>query len=218
VGTVRVLGQDLARRPPSARRQIQRRIGTIYQQFALVDSLAVIHNVNAGQLGRWSFFKALLSLVWPRDVAAARRALEQVGIPEKLYARTGQLSGGQQQRVALARVLVQNPDVILADEPIASLDPERGREIMNLLRDVSLATGKTLVTSVHALHFAQSHFERVVGLREGRILFDCTAQALTPAMIAALYKIEPGAEPEYAAPQPDPAPVAAGPARYQVYD
>jgi phosphonate transport system ATP-binding protein len=132
----------------------------------------------------------LLSLVWPLDLKTAQRALADVGIPEKLHERTGQLSGGQQQRVALARVLVQDPKVILADEPISSLDPERSREIMDLLRDLSRPHGKTLVTSVHAFHFAQSHFDRIVGLREGEIVFDCAAGELTPERVAALYKID----------------------------
>jgi phosphonate transport system ATP-binding protein len=103
---------------------------------------------------------------------------------------TGHLSGGQQQRVALARALVQDPKVILADEPIASLDPERGRELMDLLRQLSRETGKTLVTSIHSVDFARSHFQRVIGLREGRISFDGPAQDVTPAMIEALYRIE----------------------------
>ncbi len=189
-GELIVLGHDLPKLRPRARRLVQRQIGTIYQQFYLTDSLRVVHNVNAGHLGRWSLLKSLLSLVWPLDVKTALRALEQVGIPEKLHERTGRLSGGQQQRVALARVLVQNPKVILADEPISSLDPERGREIMDLLRDLSRQAGKTLVTSVHAFQFAQSHFDRVVGLREGAIIFDCPAGELTPAQIDALYRID----------------------------
>lgn len=188
-GELLVLGYNLPRLRPHARRAVQRRIGTIYQQFYLTESLRVVHNVNAGHLGRWSLPKAALSLVWPLEVKVALRALEQVGIPEKLYARTGQLSGGQQQRVALARVLVQDPAVILADEPISSLDPERGREIMDLLRDLSTQTGKTLVTSVHTVQFARSHFKRIVGLREGRILFDCPASEATDWMIEALYRI-----------------------------
>ncbi len=193
-GEVRVLGHNLARRRPRARRAAQRQVGTVYQQFCLVDSLQVIHNVNAGQLGRWSSFKAMLSLVWPLETATAAQVLEQVGIGEKLYARTGQLSGGQQQRVALARVLVQNPAAILADEPISNIDPERGREMMDLLRDLSQRTGKTLVTSLHLVEFAQSHFERIIGVRAGRVFFDCAAEAVTPSMIAALYNIKDRAD------------------------
>ena len=189
-GTVRVLGHDLAQLAPRARRRVQYQIGTIYQQFHLVDSLRVIHNVNAGHLGRWSLFKAAVSLVYPLEIETAARVLAQVGIPEKLYARTGQLSGGQQQRVALARVLAQNPAAILADEPISSIDPERSREIMHLLRDLSQQTGKTLVCSLHAIEFAYSHFERIIGLRDGQVLFDAPPAAVTPTRVSALYRIE----------------------------
>lgn len=189
-GEIRTLGQNLGHLSLSKRRQIQRQIGTIHQQFHLVNNLRVVHNVNAGHLGRWSFAKALLSLFWPLEVDIAFQALEQVGIPEKLYEVTAHLSGGQQQRVALARALVQDPRVILADEPIASLDPERGRELMDLMRQLSRKTNKTLVTSIHSVEFARSHFQRVIGLREGRIVFDCAPAEITSAMIEALYRID----------------------------
>lgn len=189
-GQVTVLGQDLTRLHPRALRQLQHRIGAIYQQFHLVNNLRVIHNINAGRLGRWSLLKAAVSLVWPLETQAAAQALAQVGIPEKLYERTDQLSGGQQQRVALARVLVQNPEAILADEPISNLDPERGREIMDLLRDLSQSSGKTLVTSLHAFEFALSHYQRIIGLRAGRLLFDLPVEAVTAGRVEELYRIE----------------------------
>jgi len=189
-GEVWVLGRNLAQLRPKLLRQIQRQIGTIYQQFHLVDNLRVIHNVNAGHLGRWSFPKAALSLIQPLEVDTAAKALAQVGIPEKLYERTDRLSGGQQQRVAIARVLVQNPTAILADEPISSLDPERSREIMDILRQLSQETGTTLVTSIHAIEFARSHYQRIIGLLQGRILFDIAAEKLSDAMIEELYKMD----------------------------
>lgn len=192
-GTVRVLGHDLGRLARPARRRVQRQIGTVYQQFHLVPNLAVVHNVNAGHLGRWPFLKAAFSLIRPLDVAAARDALAQVGLPEKLYERTDTLSGGQQQRVALARVLVQDPVAILADEPVASLDPERGREVLDLMRDLSQRHHKTLVASLHLVEFARSHFDRLVGLRGGRVLFDAAAADVTRDMLDALYHIEAGA-------------------------
>ncbi|NEQ26007.1 MAG: phosphonate ABC transporter ATP-binding protein [Microcoleus sp. SIO2G3] len=188
-GEVWVFGRNLAQLRPKVLRQVQRQIGTVYQQFHLVDNLRVIHNVNAGHLGRWSFLKAAASLVVPMDVETAFKALIQVGIPEKLYERTDKLSGGQQQRVAIARVLVQNPTAILADEPISSLDPERSREIMDILRQLNQETGKTLVTSLHAIEFARSHYQRIIGLRQGRILFDTPAEALSDSMIEELYHL-----------------------------
>lgn len=189
-GEVWVIGHNLSKIRPQRLRQTRAQIGTVYQQFHLVDNLQVIHNVNAGHLGKWSFLKAAVSLLFPRDVETAAKALTQVGIPEKLYERTDRLSGGQQQRVAIARVLVQDPIAILADEPISSLDPERAREIMDLLYKISQATGKTLVSSLHAIEFARSHYQRIIGLREGRILFDTPAETLSSAMIEELYKTE----------------------------
>lgn len=189
-GAVRVLGYDLAQLSPRALRATQRRVGTVYQQFYLVDNLAVIHNVNAGRLGHWPLWKSLLSLAWPQEVEAARYALAQVGIAEKLYERTASLSGGQQQRVALARMLVQGAVALLADEPISNVDPERSREIMDLLRDLCQSLGKTLVITLHTLEFAHSHCERVVGLRQGRVVFDVPVARLTPEMVSALYKID----------------------------
>lgn len=188
-GEVWGLGQNLGRLSPTRLRRVQRQIGTIYQQFHLIENLRVIHNVNAGHLGRWSLAKAAASLVWPQDVGTAQQALARVGIPDKLYARTDQLSGGQQQRVALARVLVQNPQVILADEPIASLDPVFSQEIMDLLQDWSRERGVTQVTSLHAVEFARSHYQRIIGLRQGQILFDAAASEVSAPMLEALYRL-----------------------------
>lgn len=189
IGEVWVLGRNLASLRSKSLRQVQRQIGTIYQQFHLVDNLRVIHNINAGHLGRWSLFKAAVSLISPLEVEAAARALQQVGILEKLYERTDNLSGGQQQRVAIARVLVQNPTAILADEPIASLDPERSREIMQLLRQLSQDGGKTLVTSLHSFEAARRYYQRIIGLRQGRILFDAPPEAVSHSMVEELYRM-----------------------------
>ena len=189
-GEVRVMGQDLARLGTRKLRAIQRRVGTVHQQFDLVGNLRVIHNVNAGRLGDWPLWKAVASLIYPLNTQAAFDALTQVGIPEKLYERTDQLSGGQQQRVALARVLIQNPAAILADEPISSLDPGRSREIMDLFGALSQQTGKTLVVSLHAFEYALSHTDRLIGLRRGRVVFDAPAAEVTPAMAQSLYRIE----------------------------
>jgi phosphonate transport system ATP-binding protein len=187
-GEVWALGYNLNVIKSARLRQVQQQIGTVYQQFHLVDNLRVIHNVNAGHLGRWSLFKAVLSLLVPLEIGTATQALTQVGIPEKLYARTRDLSGGEQQRVALARVLVQNPLAILADEPIASLDPALSREVMDLLRSLVQQAGRTLVVSLHDVDFAQSHCDRVIGLRQGTLIFDCPSDRLTRESLASLYR------------------------------
>jgi phosphonate transport system ATP-binding protein len=168
-------------------RHLRRRIGTVYQQHNLVPQLRVIHNVLAGRLGRWSLPKALLSLLSPQERAVALVALEQVGIPEKLYTRTAHLSGGQQQRVAIARALVQDPDVILADEPVSSVDPTLGRTIMALLVQLAEANQKTLLANLHAVAFALDFFPRVIGFRQGRVAFDLPPAAVTETVMADLY-------------------------------
>ncbi len=189
-GRVRVLGHDVARLSPSRRRAVQRQMGVISQQLDLVGPLRVVHNVNAGRLGQWPLHRAALSLVSPRDTATVAAALGRVGIADKLHERTDRLSGGEQQRVALARVLVQDPVAILADEPVASLDPARAREVMDLLRDLAVELGRTLVASVHTFDYALSHFDRVVGLREGHVVLDAPAGRVDPSVAAALYRID----------------------------
>ncbi|MDA0866636.1 MAG: ATP-binding cassette domain-containing protein, partial [Cyanobacteria bacterium] len=150
-----------------------------------------IHNVNAGHLGRWSAPKAALSLAWPQAVETAANALEQVGLLDKLYARTDLLSGGEQQRVAIARMLVQDPQVVLADEPIASLDPARAHDLMALLRDWCVQAGKTLVVSLHEVAFAQTYCDRLIGLRQGQLVFDAPVAQVSDSMLQGLYQLAP---------------------------
>ena len=189
-GRVEVLGRDLSRASPRERRSVQRRLGTVRQQFDLVGQLRVVHNVNAGRLGRWSLARAMLSLLSPREVGGVREALAQVGLEDKLFERTDRLSGGQQQRVAIARVLVQEPLAILADEPIASLDPARGGEIVDLMLGLSAKLGTTLVVSLHDVDVALARFERIVALRDGRVTYDGSPAGLSEEAVRELYAIE----------------------------
>ncbi len=186
-GALRIDGADVSRLSGPDLRRLRRRIGTIYQQHNLVGRLRVVHNVLAGNLGRWSTLTALASLLRPRGAGEAARALAQVGIPEKLYARTDGLSGGQQQRVAIARVLVQDPDVILADEPVSSVDPTLAVTILTLLRDLSAESHKTLLVNLHSVDLALAYFPRVVGIRDGRVLFDLSPDKVRPGMLEELY-------------------------------
>ncbi|NEP15894.1 MAG: ATP-binding cassette domain-containing protein [Leptolyngbya sp. SIO4C1] len=188
-GEIWALGQPLGQLSSQQRRQVQRQLGTIYQQQHLVANLSVIHNINAGHLGRWPLWKAAWSLVWPLEVDTAAAAMAQVGIAEKLYARTDRLSGGQQQRVAIARALVQNPAALLADEPIASVDPARAADIMSLLRHLCETTGKTLVVSLHDVAAARAYCDRILGLRAGQLLFDLPAADVTDNLTADLYRL-----------------------------
>jgi phosphonate transport system ATP-binding protein len=188
-GTVIALDRPIKRLNAKKLRQVQQQIGLIDQRFNLIDQLRVIHNVNAGHLGRWPVWKALISLlIIPLDRATALAALTQVGIPEKIDDRTDRLSGGQQQRVAIARVLVQDPLVILADEPTASLDPELSRDIMQLLCDLCQAQGRTLVISLHDVELAQQYCDRMIGLRAGQIMFDLPTPQVTAEQLHQLYQ------------------------------
>lgn len=189
-GSVSVLGHDLGAVSPAELRALRRRIGAVYQRLHLVGPLRVVHNVNAGHLGSWSTTRALRSLVRPVEVAVARDALTRVGIADKLYERTDRLSGGEQQRVALARVLVQRPDLILADEAVASLDPARAEEVMDLLGAVVAGGTRTLLVSLHDFELARRSCDRVVGLRAGSVLFDLPADRVTDDLGAALYLID----------------------------
>lgn len=168
-------------------RQVRRRIGSVYQQHNLVPRLKVIHNVLAGQLGRWPTLRSLSSLCKPADVELAHSALSQVEIAEKIFERTDELSGGQQQRVAIARVLVQNPEVVLADEPVSSVDPSLASTIVRLLIDISQNTRKTLVVSLHSVDLALAYFPRVIGIKQGRAAFDLSPDKISDEMLEDLY-------------------------------
>ncbi|QFZ24208.1 ATP-binding cassette domain-containing protein [Saccharothrix syringae] len=187
-GRVRALGCEYGRSSARRTRAARHRIGTVHQHFDLVPQLRVVHNVNAGRLGAWPLWKAALSLVRPFEARAAQAALERVGIGDKLRERTGDLSGGEQQRVAIARVLVQRPRVVLADEPIASLDPARAREVVDLLFAVSAEAGTALVASLHDLDVALGRFDRVVGLRAGRVVVDAPPREVGDAEVARLFR------------------------------
>ena len=188
-GRLWIAGQEVGGLRGARLRETRRRIGTVYQQHNLVPRLSTIHNVLAGRLGAWSLPQALRSLIRPRqaDVRDAHGALAQVGMPEKLWARTDELSGGQQQRVAIARVLLQNPEVILADEPVSSVDPSLAHGIVNLLVDLSRDFRKTLVMNLHSVDLALAFFPRIIGFRDGRVAFDRSPDGVSDDLLADLY-------------------------------
>ena len=187
-GTILIDGRPLPSLRPGG--ELAGLVGVIHQQFDLVPHLSVVHNVLAGRLGQWSTLRSLLSLVSPRERDVATEALEKMGIGHKLYERTSRLSGGEQQRVAMARLLVQTPRAILADEPVASLDPARAEDLMGLLSGIVRESGKTLVASLHSVALAREHFDRAIGLRNGKVQFDVPVARLTDGMLAKLYDIE----------------------------
>lgn len=165
-------------------------VGFIHQQFDLVPHLSVVHNVMAGNLGRWGLLRSLVSLLSPRDVHLATDALGKVGIADKMYDRVSHLSGGEQQRVAIARLLVQAPLAILADEPVASLDPTRADDLMALLVNVAKESSRTLIASLHNTPLARKYFTRAIGIRGGILEFDVPIPDLKEDLLVKLYELE----------------------------
>ncbi len=185
-GSLTVLGQS-AWRSSAAQRALRARIGTVHQAVPIPPRQRVVTAVLAGKLGQWPVWKSLLSLLHPQDMAGARAALERVHLADKLFARCGQLSGGQLQRVGIARVLYQEAQLILADEPVSALDPTLALETVQLLVQEAKARNATLVASLHSVELALRCFERVVGIREGRIVFDVPAAQVSADQLQALY-------------------------------
>ena len=186
-GNILINGLPLSGLNPG--RELASLVGVIHQQLDLVPHLSVVHNVLAGRLGQWSTFRSLFSLVTLRERYLAVDALGKLGIADKLYERTSRLSGGEQQRVAMARLLVQTPRAILADEPVASLDPARAEDLMRLLTDIVREAGKTLVASLHSVHLTRTYFSRAIGLRNGGLQFDLPVGELTDDILEDLYDI-----------------------------
>lgn len=189
-GSVIALGQDTRRLRGRALRRLRRDIGVLYQNDNLIPHLRVVHNVLMGRIGHWSLARTLLSLFWPQQLSMARTALKQVELAEKLWSMPGELSGGQQQRVAIARLIVQCPRVMLADEPVSQLDIRLGREIIGLLARVSGQIGATLMVNLHTLELLHEHFDRVIALRDGQLFWQGVPGEVSRELLHALYGAE----------------------------
>src|SRR3979411_764294 len=171
--------------------QWRARSAMIFQQFNLVGRLDVVTNVLMGRLAEIPLWRSLAQL-WPEeDVAVAMSALEQFDMGSLAAQRADQLSGGQQQRVAIARALVQEPDIILADEPIASLDPRNTKIVMDALLRINKHFGITVICNLHSLDLARSYCDRLIGMASGRIVFDGAPATLTEHIARELYDLEP---------------------------
>jgi phosphonate transport system ATP-binding protein len=181
---VSALAGDISR--PSALRKHRRQTGVIFQQHHLIGRLSVLSNVLTGRLGYYSTWATLLP--WPHvEKERALAVIERVGMLDWALQRADQLSGGQQQRVGIARALVQHPKLLLADEPIASLDPATAENLLTLLLDVCRNDGLTVIVSLHQVEFARRFADRIIGLKGGAIVFDGTAGQLTPELAKSLY-------------------------------
>ena len=187
-GKLSIDGYSLAQLTPG--KQLSRLVGLVHQQYDLVPHLPAGHNALAGRLGQWSLLRSLASLVWPQERHLAETALAQMGIGDKINERTSHLSGGEQQRVAIARLIVQSPKVVLADEPVASLDPALSEEMLGLLAELTSQANRTLVVSLHSPYLIKKYCSRVLGLREGRLMFDIPAAQLTEPVLDQLYNLK----------------------------
>ena len=186
-----LLGEtDLARLGKAELRRQRRRIGMIFQEYALVERLTVMENVLSGRLGYVPFWRSFLRRYPAADIQSAYRLLDRVGLMDKADNRADALSGGQRQRVGIARALAQEPELLLVDEPTASLDPKTSRQIMRLITEICAERGLPAIVNIHDVPLAQQFMQRIVGLREGRVVFDGPPAELTEAALTTIYGAE----------------------------
>ncbi len=188
-GTITIDSKDPHVLSGSALRDLRSRLASIHQSHDLVNRASVARNVLAGRLGRWRLWETLRTWAWPsaQRLSEVFHVLQRVGLGDYLWHRCDRLSGGQQQRVAIARALYQEAQVILADEPVASLDPAHSAEVIELLIRTAREDGTTLIASLHQPELARRWFSRLIGMSDGRIVFDLPTSEVDDARIAALF-------------------------------
>ncbi|MDO9623291.1 MAG: phosphonate ABC transporter ATP-binding protein [Pseudomonas sp.] len=189
-GQIHLLGQQPWQLAAGQRQKLRARIGLIHQAPPLPPRQRVVTAVLAGKLGQWSLGKSLLNLLHPVDMPGAQAALSRLDLADKLFERCDQLSGGQLQRVGIARVLYQAPELILADEPVSAMDPVLAGHTLSVLNEEASRRGMTLLASLHAVELALAHFPRIIGVREGRVVFDLPPDAISTDALDALYANE----------------------------
>jgi phosphonate transport system ATP-binding protein len=185
-GRILVNGREVTRKHRELRK-LRQGIGMVFQQFNLVLRLSVIMNVLAGRLSYRSAWRSLFYSFTHEDRVIALEALEMVGLGHKAFQRADTLSGGEQQRVGIARALAQRPSVILADEPVASLDPKIARQVLGYLKDISQRLGISVICNLHQIDFAREYAQRIIGLARGELIFDGRPDELTPEVIERIY-------------------------------
>lgn len=169
-------------------REFRKRIGMIFQSFNLVTRTTVLKNVLVSLVPELPFWRRLTGIFSKEDKIKALSALDQVGILDKAYIRVSQLSGGQQQRVALARTLAQNPDIILADEPIASLDPVTSKQVMDDFKRINEEMNISVIINIHHVEVALEYADRIIGIRDGKVVFDGKSEEVTDEILDNIYK------------------------------
>ena len=178
---------DITAAPPEELRRIRRRIGMIFQHFNLVSRSPVLTNTLSGRLGYINPAWSLINHFSKEDVERAKENLKRVGIGDKVHVRADELSGGQQQRVGIARALMQNPEIMLADEPVASLDPVLAHSIMGILKKLNREDGITVMCSLHFLDLVQRYADRAIALNEGKLVFDGLPAEIDDEMFREIY-------------------------------
>lgn len=186
-GDVRIDGVSITKAKGKKLLNIRRKIGMMFQSFNLVNRSSVLKNVLTGRVGYYPTWKMVLGLFSAEDKQRAYDALRTVELEDKVYTRADQLSGGQQQRVAIARALTQTPTIILADEPIASLDPQTTKRVMDDLRRINQEMGITVVANLHSVEVAQAYATRIIGIRAGQKVFDGPVAEATDEIMASIY-------------------------------
>jgi phosphonate transport system ATP-binding protein len=190
-GTIVINGLDVTAATSPQQMLLRRRIGFVYQEFNLVERSKAFRNVIAGRLGQMSPLRSVLGLYPKADRLIALTCLDRVQLLHKAGQRADRLSGGEKQRVALARALAQEPWLILADEPVASLDPELAREVMSFLRKAATEEGVPVLVNIHDVALAREYSDRVIGIAEGLIEYDGQPEGLTPEVLRRIYRRDP---------------------------
>ena len=187
-GSLKVGNAEINNYKGAELRKLRRKIGMIFQDFNLVNRASVQKNVLAGRVGYYSTMKTILDLYSKEDKEHAVRALKRVDMAQKMYTRADELSGGQQQRVAIARALMQNPEIILADEPIASLDPKTTKTVMDILKRLNQEDDITVLVNLHSTKLAMDYADRIIGLRDGKLVFDEMTKDIAIEDLNAIYQ------------------------------
>jgi phosphonate transport system ATP-binding protein len=186
-GSVELNGVDIVKLGSAELRRARRRMGMIFQEYALVERLSVMENVLTGRLGYVPFWQSWLRRFPQSDIDEAFRLLDRVGLAHMADKRADELSGGQRQRVGICRALIQNPELLLVDEPTASLDPKTSRQIMRLIKELCTERKLSAIINIHDVMLAQMFAERIVGLQLGEIVYDGPPGKLTPEVLTKIY-------------------------------
>lgn len=189
-GSMQVLDKEVPQLRPKQLKDLRRKVGFIFQQFNLVKNISALKNVLVGRCAYAPLWRVLSGHYSDEDKYLAKSALDAVGLEGRYHERAANLSGGQQQRVAIARALVQQPKIILADEPMASLDPKLSEVVLNILQDINRDRGITVIVNIHVLELAKRYATRIIAFRAGEVAFDGKPEELTDELCEEIYHVD----------------------------